>query len=386
MLYIFHQPMKLHRPLLNTIVTALHKIIHENFYSDKVLEYLFKTNKKLGKRDRQMIAETTYNIVRYYYYYQYIADSNDPEKILNAYIKNPIIDSTVSTDKRIILSFNNDLWDTAEQQLGKDKWLKQAEALNQPAPLVIRTNTLKISKHNLQNQLREIGIETIENKDAPEALIITNKKFLTQNELFKAGYYEFQDISSQRVAHFIPNEILQSAHRIIDACAGAGGKTLHLSALKQNKGQIIAMDVEEKKLIELKKRSRRAGCTNVQIKLIDSSKIIKRLENSADILLIDAPCTGTGVIKRKPDTKLKFTVSNMKELITLQQNILSNYSKMLKPNGYLLYVTCSILPAENEQQVQLFLSNNSNYQLVKQNTIHPSDGFDGFYMALLKRH
>lgn len=377
--------MKLHKPLLDAILNALHKIIHENFYSDKVLEHLFKSNKKLGKRDRQIIAETTYNIVRYYYYFQHISNSNDLEKILNAYLQNPNIDLNTSVDKRITLSFNNDLWTIAEQQLGKDKWLREAEALNQPAPLVIRTNTLKISKHDLQNQLREIGIETIENEDAPEALIITNKKFLTQNELFKAGYYEFQDISSQKVAHFIPKEILQSAHRIIDACAGAGGKTLHFSALKQNKGQIIAMDVEEKKIMELKKRSRRAGCTNVQAKLIDSSKIIKRLENTSDILLIDAPCTGTGVIKRKPDTKLKFTISNMNELLNLQQNILSSYSKMLKTNGYLLYVTCSILPAENEQQVQTFLINHPNYQLIKQTTLYPSEGFDGFYMALLKK-
>ncbi|GIV30262.1 MAG: RNA methyltransferase [Bacteroidia bacterium] len=377
--------MKLHRPLLNTIVTALHQIINENFYSDKVLEYLFKTNKKLGKRDRQFIAETTYNIIRYYYYYQYIANSNDLEKILNAYLQNPSIDASIS-NKKIVLSFNSDLWNTAIEQLGEEKWLKEAEALNQSAPLVIRTNTLKIAKHDLQNQLRQIGIETLENKDAPEALIITNKKFLTQNELFKAGYYEFQDVSSQKVAHFIPKEILQSAHRIIDACAGAGGKTLHLSALKQNKGQIIAMDVEEKKLTELKKRSRRAGCTNVQTKLIDSSKTIKRLENSADILLIDAPCTGTGVIKRKPDTKLKFTTSNMKELITLQQNILSNYSKMLKKGGHLVYVTCSILPAENQEQITWLLKNNPNFELIKQTTLYPSDGFDGFYMALLKKH
>ncbi|RME18382.1 MAG: RsmB/NOP family class I SAM-dependent RNA methyltransferase [Bacteroidetes bacterium] len=377
--------MKLHKPLLDAILNALHKIIHENFYSDKVLEHLFKSNKKLGKRDRQIIAETTYNIIRYYYYFQHITNSNDHEKILNAYLQNPNIDLNIPADKRITLSFNNDLWTIAEQQLGKEKWLREAEALNQSAPLVIRTNTLKTSKHQLQSRLKEIGIETIENQDVPEALIITNKKFLTQNEWFQSGHYEFQDLSSQKVAHFIPYDILQSAHRIIDACAGAGGKTLHLSALKNNKGQIIAMDIDQKKLQELKKRCRRAGCTNVQTKLIDSSKTIKRLENSADILLIDAPCTGTGVIKRKPDTKLKFTISNMNELLKLQQNILSSYSKMLKTNGYLLYVTCSILPAENEQQVQTFLNNNPNYQLIKQTTLYPSNGFDGFYMALLKK-
>ena len=389
--------MRLHRPVLNNIISALNKIINENFYTDKVLEYIFKTNKQLGKRDRQLIAETTYNIVRYYYYYQYLSKSTDLRKIIHTYfIKNNIpIDnlsiSKISIDEkkeipdRIKYSYNESLWEEGIQQLGKEKWIKEASALNESAALVIRTNTLKISRDELQKKLLNIGIETKKVDDVPEALIITNKSYLSQNDLFKAGYYEFQDVSSQKVAHFIPKEILPSAKRIIDACAGAGGKTLHLSALMQNKGQIIAMDVEEKKLRELKKRSARAGCSNIQIKLINSSKTIKRLSHSADVVLIDAPCSGTGVIKRNPDTKLKFNKENYSELIAIQQQILNDYSTMVKDNAYLLYVTCSILPEENEHQVRKFLNQHSEFSLVKEQTLYPSDGFDGFYMALLQK-
>lgn len=382
--------MELHKPLLEAVLTALQKIILENYYSDKVLEYLFKSNKKLGKRDRQFIAETTYDIVRYYYYYAYLSNSNDLEDILSTYLNekyNNLIPSTNFSDipDRIKLSFNKELWAEAEQQIGKEKWLLEANALNQPAPLVIRTNTLKITRDDLQQKLASIGIETIVNSEVPESLIISNKKYLSQNDFFKQGLYEFQDLSSQKVAHFIPGEILARARRIVDACAGAGGKTLHLSALMNNKGQIIAMDVDEKKLKELRKRARRAGCFNIQTKVIENSKIIKRLQNSADILLIDAPCSGTGVIKRNPDIKLKFTQEGLDKLISLQRKILSEYSTMTKPQGYMLYVTCSIFPKENEEQINFFLNHNLNFELIKQQTIYPSYGYDGFYMALLKR-
>ena len=390
--------MKLHTPILNTILTALHKIINENYYSDKVISSLFKSNKRLGKRDRQCIAETTYNIVRFYYYYQYLTQNGTLEDILFTYFQKnkPLSNNTavfssqqiLSEDipQRILLSYNDDLWDEAEHQLGLNRWLTEAEALNQPARLVIRTNTLKISKSDLKSKLQALHIETIENSEIPEALILTNKRYLPQTELFKKGFYEFQDLSSQMVGHFIPSDILKTAKRIVDACAGAGGKTLQLAALMQNKGQLIAMDIDEKKLAELRKRATRAGCSNIQIRLIEGTKTIKRLKNTADLLLIDAPCSGTGIIKRNPDIKLKFRKQNLSELIQLQRQILNNYSAMVKPHAYLIYVTCSILPKENEQQVHWFLERHPEFELVKQKTIYPSFGFDGFYMCLMRKN
>ncbi len=378
--------MKTHPPVLNSIITALHTILKDNLYSDKVLEYMFKTNKKLGQRDRRLIAETVYTIIRYYYLYEHLTSSKDIAQIVQYYFEHTNKPSPLTNlPDRILLSYNQELWDEACHSLGKEKWLREATALNTLAPLVIRTNRLKISKKVLQTELQKIGIDTKESDECDDALIITNKKFLSQTDLFKNGCYEFQDLSSQKASLFIPEDILQNTKRIIDACAGAGGKTLHLAALKQNKGQIIALDTDEKKLQELYRRQKRAGCSNIQIKPIHSSKTIKRLSHSADILILDVPCSGTGVIKRNPDTKLKFTKKHLNALLQIQKEILYNYSEMLKKNGHLLYITCSILPKENEEQVQWFLSEQTAFRLLKQKTIYPSEGFDGFYFALLKK-
>jgi 16S rRNA (cytosine967-C5)-methyltransferase len=174
--------------------------------------------------------------------------------------------------------------------------------------------------------------------------------------------------------------------RVIDACAGAGGKTLHLAALMKNKGRIIAMDVEGWKLEELQKRARRAGVSNLETRVIESSKTVKRLENSADRLLLDVPCSGLGVLKRNPDAKWKLSPEFISEVKELQQHILEDYGTMLKKDGLMVYSTCSVLPSENEEQVEKFLEKTSgNFELVEQKHSWPSDGFDGFYMALLRK-
>jgi 16S rRNA (cytosine967-C5)-methyltransferase len=162
---------------------------------------------------------------------------------------------------------------------------------------------------------------------------------------------------------------------------------LHLAALMKNKGRIIAMDVEQWKLDELQKRARRAGVSNLEPRLIDSSKVIKRLENTADRLLLDVPCSGMGVLKRNPDAKWKLSAAFISEVQLTQAKILNDYSKVLKPGGFMVYSTCSVLPSENEKQVENFLaSQDGKFSLVEEQHVWPSDGFDGFYMALLKRN
>lgn len=152
-----------------------------------------------------------------------------------------------------------------------------------------------------------------------------------------------------------------------------------------NKGKLISMDVEGFKLEELKKRAKRAGVFNVETRIIEDGKTIKRLEGKADKVLLDVPCSGLGVIKRNPDAKWKLNAELIERTKKLQQKIISEYSIMVKPGGDLVYSTCSILPSENKKQVDLFLSNNINFEFVKDRTILPSQGFDGFYMALLNR-
>ena len=173
--------------------------------------------------------------------------------------------------------------------------------------------------------------------------------------------------------------------RVCDVCAGAGGKTLHLSCLMENKGKIIAMDINQYKLNELRKRSKRNGAFNIQTKLIDNLKSVKKLYGKFDRLLIDAPCSGLGVLKRNPDAKWKLNLDFIQRVREKQLNILKKYSPLLKKGGKLVYATCSILPSENEIQIKKFLKSEEgkNFDFEDENKINPSDGFDGFYMARL---
>ena len=171
-------------------------------------------------------------------------------------------------------------------------------------------------------------------------------------------------------------------------CAGAGGKTLHLSALMENKGQIIAMDIYESKLRKLKARAKRNKAHNIDMRVIDSTKPIKKLHGKADRVLIDAPCSGLGVLRRNPDSKWKLQPEFLDNIKKVQQDILQQYSKMVKNGGKLVYATCSVLPSENQNQIAEFLASESgkDFKLVKENKVlaHIS-GFDGFYMAQLER-
>jgi 16S rRNA (cytosine967-C5)-methyltransferase len=219
--------------------------------------------------------------------------------------------------------------------------------------------------------------------DFPDALLLEERQNIFTRQQFKDGLFEVQDGGSQLIAPFLQ---VKPGMRVIDACAGAGGKTLHLAALMQNKGRIIALDTEEWKLDELKKRGRRAGVANVETRLIESSKTIKRLENSADRLLLDVPCSGLGVLKRNPDAKWKMSLDFIEQVKELQQRILADYCSMIKTGGEMVYSTCSLFPSENEKQVETFLKNQpQHFELLEQKTVLPSAGFDGFYMARLKR-
>jgi len=176
--------------------------------------------------------------------------------------------------------------------------------------------------------------------------------------------------------------------RVVDACAGAGGKALHLASIMENKGQLIALDIYANKLNELKRRAKRAGAFNIETRLIDTTKVIKKLHEKADRVLIDAPCSGLGVLRRNPDAKWKLQPEFIENIKKTQAEILDNYSKMVKPGGKMIYATCSILPSENEKQIKDFLKRDTgkDFTFAKEKKVLPStSGFDGFYMALLEK-
>ncbi len=396
------QVAKPHRILLQAIVNALHVIFTEAKYADKVIEKTLKENPKFGGRDRRFIAETTYDIVRNYRLLSYLANTTTdfwqilgvhfvvkyipipPEREFKELDEKKTLDAKKAlTDESILQSYPEWLWNTCQTELGKVKWEIEAKALNEQAKVVLRVNTLKTKRDILKKHLaeQEIEVEVIDGYE--NALMLTERQNIFGNELFKLGLFELQDAGSQAISEFLE---VEPGMRIIDACAGGGGKTLHLSALMQNKGRIISMDITQWKLDELKKRARRATASNVEPRLIESSKTIKRLENTADRLLLDVPCSGLGVIKRNPDAKWKLDVDFIDRTKAIQKQILNDYSIMTKKGGYLVYSTCSILPSENREQVDQFLEKNKNFEFVKEKSILPSEGFDGFYMALIKRN
>lgn len=395
------KPAKPHRVLLQAIVDALESIFQDRKYADKVIEKTLKDHPKFGGRDRRFIAETTYNIVRYYRLLAHLAGTEtnfwqilgthfilkqlpipEEREFKSLRQQETMVSYKTITDQKIVQAYPDWLWNLGEQELGKEGWEKEAKALNQQAEVVLRVNTLKTKKDILQKHLLEQDIEVKPVNGFEDALVVLKRQNLFQNTLFKLGLFELQDAGSQAISSYLD---VAPGMRVVDACAGGGGKTLHLAALMQNKGRIISMDTAAWKLDELKKRARRANASNIETRVIEGNKTIKRLENTADRVLLDVPCSGVGVIKRNPDAKWKLDATFIEKTIALQQKILSEYSIMTKKGGQLVYSTCSIFPSENRQQVNQFLTNNPHFELIKDKTILPSEGFDGFYMALLKR-
>ena len=387
--------MKIHKNIADAVLRSLHEIFSEDKYADKVIERVLKSNPKWGARDRRFIAETTYDIVRWFRLLQEVTPKKERELegIFGTYFEwkgedpSPaLLDriESVQRTRRIRESIPDWMDDLGMQELGEENWEKELNSLNQEARVVLRTNTLKITKAELQTKLLETEIDTVANSNYPDALLLTKRKNVFTSPAFKEGFFEVQDASSQLVAPFMQ---LKNGMRVIDACAGAGGKTLHISALMQNKGKVIALDNVQWKLDELKKRARRAGSSNVETHLIESAQSLKRFENSADRLLLDVPCSGLGVLRRNPDAKWKLSLDFIDRTRILQQQILTGYSAMLKKGGQLVYSTCSILPSENEKQVEKFLlAQQGTFELLEQRNILPSSGFDGFFMARIKKN
>ncbi len=401
--------MRLHRNLVFATIDALSDIFNEGQYADKMIEKTLKRDKRWGSRDRSFIAETTYDIVRWKRLYTEIAEVKAPysrENLLRVFavwatlrgVTLPDWKQIEPTPSRRIKGKFDELikirkyresvpdWmdEMGVKELGEKVWEKEIHALNEQAPVILRANTLKTTKDELRSILKDEGIATEPIKGYPEALQLEERANVFQTEVFKKGYFEVQDANSQLVARFLE---VEPGMRVVDTCAGAGGKTLHIAALMENKGQIIATDIYENKLKELKRRAKRAGAHNIDPRTIDSTKVVKKLYGTADRVLLDAPCSGLGVLSRNPDAKWKLQPEFIDTIKLTQEQILDQYSRILKPGGKMVYATCSVLPSENQEQVEKFLSREAgkNFKLIKDQKLLSSEtGFDGFYMALLE--
>lgn len=394
--------MKIHKHIIATVIEALDEVFEQGAYADKVIQRHLKAQKQWGARDRRFFAETLYEIVRWERLLGYLADDNDFWKIWGAYWIRQGYDlpdwpelegltaKQVQMRQKDIPSFavaqSIPDWMDARlsQELGEE-YKEIVRALNKPADVFLRTNTLKTTPDELLKTLQDANIHAMKvSDDYPQALRLTERKNVFITEPFKKGLFEVQDAASQMVAPLLG---VQPGHRVIDACAGAGGKSLHMASMMKNKGKIISLDIHEWKLQELKIRARRDGVDIIETRLIDSSKVIKRLYDSADRLLLDVPCSGMGVLRRNPDTKWKLNSEEITRLQELQYEILTSYSPLTKKGGRMVYATCSLLPSENEKQIEKFMAEHGeHWTLLKQVHLRPDkEGYDGFYAALLER-
>lgn len=403
--------MRLHRNLVFTVIDSILAIFNDGEYADKMVARALKKDKRWGSADRKFVAETIYEIVRWRRLYAEIAEVKDPINrddawrifavwaVLRGY-KLPDWKYFENTPERRIKGRFDELTKTRKyresipdwmdelgvKELGEEKWTKELAAQNKQASVILRVNTLKTTRQKLYGILMDLDIETIMPEEYPDALILKERANVFMTDVFKQGFFEVQDASSQRVARLLD---VQPGMRVVDTCAGAGGKTLHIASLMENKGQIIAMDIYESKQKQLKIRAKRNGAFNIEYRIIEGTKTIKKLHEKADRVLIDAPCSGLGVLKRNPDSKWKLRPEFVEEIKQVQEQVLQDYSKILKPGGKMVYATCSILPSENEHQIAKFLSSEAgkDFKLVEDHKILASEsGFDGFYMALLQKN
>jgi 16S rRNA (cytosine967-C5)-methyltransferase len=401
-------PPRLHKVLVQATTLLVAEIVPGGQYAEKAIEQTLGSNPRWGSRDRSFIVETTMALVRNYRLAAYLSGQVwDGGTVnhwhlfgawwLHQYSELPEWPEFEGLDKAsvsqrfqeaqgnraILFSLPDWLDELGSAEMGAAAWAKEVEAMHHQAQVVLRVNTFKIKPEKLAERLARQGIETNTLTWAPDALVLDKRKHLLNLPEFKEGLFEIQDAASQLVTPLLQ---LKAGQMVIDACAGAGGKTLQIADLMRNQGRIAALEPEAIKLRNTDLRSRRAGYNIIQSVHLSSPEVIKQYEGKADRLLLDVPCSGLGVLKRNADAKWKLTAAHIAEVILLQQHILGQYWCMVKTKGIMVYATCSILPSEDEKQVLAFLQSHPQFELLSQQYFLPSEwGFDGFYAAVLQR-
>lgn len=384
--------MKLHSNLLNGIVEILEISFGGTIYADKVLEKALKSNKKWGSRDRSFVAHHTYEIIRWWRLLWFLK-GEDPSlkkdklfELFEFYWK-WAMEKTISTPNDlpigVIESYPIWLDEKASMELGEN-WPILASSLNIQANVVLRTNTLKISREQLLLRLVQEDIEAKSSTITSEAITLINRRKLKNLQSFKSGLFEIQDGGSQLISNFLDP---MPGDKIMDCCSGAGGKALSLASKMKNIGDILCVDRESSKIKELEIRAMRAGATCIRTHLLFETEELNKYSGWPDKMLLDVPCSGTGVIRRDVDIKWKLKPEYLERTLELQQEILKNYSKLLKAGGLLVYATCSILKSENEMQIIKFLELNSeSFELKHQERLSPLNiDSDGYYVAVLRK-
>ena len=372
--------------LLRLAAVVLADVLSNTGPADVKLGWFFKQNRDLGTKDRAFIAESVYGVLRRKSFLAYVADGEDPRKLLVAWLvrvqgmsTRDLADSLTAQQKewaQEIKAKKTDelskamqadlpewLWDKLVVQYGEDEALTIARSMHQPASLDLRVNLVKATREDVIAKFASEKTEVEPTPYAPNGLRMPQKMTISRHVLFTDGKIEVQDEGSQLLAQLVAP---RRGEMVADFCAGAGGKSLAMGALMRNSGRIYAFDVSEKRLQNLGKRLKRSGLSNLHSQLISSEADpkLKRLNGKFDRVLVDAPCSGLGTLRRNPDLKWRQKPQDVLELTVKQTNILARAAKLVKAGGRLVYATCSLLQDENEVIADTFLKNNPDFVLV----------------------
>ncbi len=411
---------------IEQVQNALGTILQWSSAADTALSRWLRENKSLGGRDRSEVAEAVYDVLRNLRRYQAFGEGGQGPASRRLAILG--LAYTVGHDAvQEVLNMEEKQWLRKNEQLGQDKfpravwaslpdWLDEKlshidrsesliAALNRPAALDLRVNPLKAQREDMLQSLRAgpaLKFDPIPSTYSPWGIRMQGRPSVNRWPQFEKGLIEVQDEGSQLLALLVAPK---RGEMVIDFCAGAGGKTLLLGAMMRSTGRLYAFDVSAKRLARAKPRFARSGLSNVVPVVIDSENDarVKRLAGKAQRVLVDAPCSGIGTLRRNPDLKWRQHPESLAELCQMQKSILSSAARCVAPGGRLVYATCSLLPEENEQQAEAFLSNHPDFALVDVSTVLDNragplkmttpylklrpdvHGTDGFFAAIFER-
>jgi len=410
--------------LLHHAMNALTSALTQSGPADAKLSAYYRENRELGPKDRAFVADTVYAVLRRRRFLEHIAGGDDPFGLvmacllriqgLNMRDVEVQLSKTQTERAKEIKAAKADnlplpvqadvpdwLWDKLVAQYGEERALTIGRSMHQPAPLDLRVNRLSGQREVVLALFTKEGLSATPTPYSPDGVRLKEKIALNKHVLFEKGVVEVQDEGSQLLALLMAP---RRSEMVADFCAGAGGKTLALGALMVNTGRLYAFDVSERRLANLKPRLARSGLSNIHPQLIanERDQKLKRLAQKFDRVLVDAPCSGLGTLRRNPDLKWRQTEVDITELTVKQANILAAASKLVKPGGRLVYATCSLLREENRGIVEAFLAAHADFKLLNAaellaqqhvaldtgeflELMPQQHGTDGFFAAAMER-
>jgi 16S rRNA (cytosine967-C5)-methyltransferase len=359
----------------NHLFTILHNYEQGRWPLDGFLSRYFRAHRSVGSKDRQQISDTIYELIRWKGRLDHLCEKPSWENRLEAFAQLSQTDDS-NLPPHVSLSFPKPYFDLLTEAHGLEKTKQFCAVSNQRAPLTVRVNLLKISREELLSRWTD-HYQVSPCRHSPCGIQFQQKINLFGLPEFKEGLFEVQDEGSQLIAQMVR---AQPKDQVLDFCTGAGGKALAIAPVLKNTGQIHIHDIREKALQEAFKRLNRAGVQNVQ-------QLSAKSAQKMDWILVDAPCTGSGTLRRNPDLKWRFSLSGLNDLIEQQRQIFQEAVCFLKPKGTIVYSTCSVLPQENQQQIDHFIKM-FNLKLAEPvfQSFPEAGGMDGFFGAALQRN